>query len=102
MQARKSVLNGGLELLVGNKKEHQVEMPEETEEQGRTVTVRRLIAWICKQMVTERPELFVKGDSVRPGILVLINDVDWELNNKLDELLQDGDRVTFISTLHGG
>lgn len=29
--------------------------------------------------LTERVELFAKGDSVRPGILVLINDTDWEL-----------------------
>jgi ubiquitin related modifier 1 len=30
-------------------------------------------------LLTERAELFVKGTSVRPGILVLINDTDWEL-----------------------
>lgn len=34
----------------------------------------------CKEnWLKERPELFVKGDSVRPGILVLINEADWEL-----------------------
>ena len=60
----------------------------------------------------------------RPGILVLINEVDWELwyvsmairvhdtNSKrqasascsgtLDTELQEGDTVVFISTLHGG
>jgi hypothetical protein len=38
----------------------------------------------------------------RPGILVLINDVDWELEGKLDYELQPGDVLAFISTLHGG
>lgn len=38
----------------------------------------------------------------RPGILVLINDCDWELRDELDGDLEDGDLVVFISTLHGG
>lgn len=38
----------------------------------------------------------------RPGILVLINDCDWELRDELDGELEDGDVVIFISTLHGG
>lgn len=38
----------------------------------------------------------------RPGILVLINDTDWELEGEGDYILQPGDEVVFISTLHGG
>ena len=38
----------------------------------------------------------------RPGILVLINDTDWELTGQLQTTVEDGDTVTFISTLHGG
>lgn len=38
----------------------------------------------------------------RPGILVLINDVDWELEGTLAYEIEDGDEVAFISTLHGG
>ena len=38
----------------------------------------------------------------RPGILVLINDADWELEGELEYQLQDRDEVVFISTLHGG
>ena len=38
----------------------------------------------------------------RPGILVLINDTDWELEGEGDYVLQDGDEIVMISTLHGG
>ena len=38
----------------------------------------------------------------RPGILVLINDTDWELEGEGEYLLQDGDEIVLISTLHGG
>lgn len=38
----------------------------------------------------------------RPGILVLINEVDWELEGTLDYCLQPSDALVFISTLHGG
>jgi len=27
----------------------------------------------------EKEEMFVQGSSVRPGIIVMINDTDWEL-----------------------
>ncbi|KAL1241088.1 Ubiquitin-related modifier [Trichinella spiralis] len=36
-----------------------------------------------------------------PRILVLINEVDWELCNGLQYVLKPNDKVTFISTLHG-
>ena len=36
-----------------------------------------------------------------PGILIMINDVDSELEG-LDYVLQNGDNITYISTLHGG
>lgn len=38
----------------------------------------------------------------RPGILVLINDADWELEGQEAYELQAGDEVVFVSTLHGG
>lgn len=38
----------------------------------------------------------------RPGILVLINDADWELEGEEIYELQEGDCVLFVSTLHGG
>ena len=38
----------------------------------------------------------------RPGILVMVNDVDWELSGREDTELEAGDTVVFLSTLHGG
>lgn len=38
----------------------------------------------------------------RPGILVLINDADWELEGLDKYELCDDDEVVFVSTLHGG
>lgn len=64
--------------------------------------IRNLLKWIKQNLLKERPELFMQGESVRPGILVLINDADWELMGELDYKLQDQDNVLFISTLHGG
>jgi molybdopterin converting factor small subunit len=42
------------------------------------------------------------GKCRRPGILVLINDADWELEGQDAYELQAGDEVVFVSTLHGG
>ncbi|PQE13854.1 Ubiquitin-related modifier 1 protein [Rutstroemia sp. NJR-2017a BBW] len=38
----------------------------------------------------------------RPGILVLINDADWELEGEAEYALQPNDNILFVSTLHGG
>lgn len=38
----------------------------------------------------------------RPGILVLINDADWELEGEGSYELKDNDNIVFVSTLHGG
>ena len=38
----------------------------------------------------------------RPGILVLVNDTDWELEGEGSYQLKENDEVVFISTLHGG
>ncbi|ODV57926.1 ubiquitin-related modifier URM1 [Ascoidea rubescens DSM 1968] len=37
-----------------------------------------------------------------PGIMVLINDVDWELFDEEETVLHPNDVITFTSTLHGG
>ncbi|MEQ2250769.1 Ubiquitin- modifier 1 [Ilyodon furcidens] len=89
---------GGAELLFDGVKEHHVTLPSQPEPWD----MKQLLVWIQRNLLKERPELFVQGDSVRPGILVLINDADWELKEELDYQLQDQDNIVFISTLHGG
>jgi ubiquitin related modifier 1 len=88
--------SGGAELLFDKVKKHGISLP------GKVKTIRTLLPWIRDNLLKERPELFLKDDTVRPGILVLVNDADWELLGQLDYELEDGDNVVFISTLHGG
>ncbi|XP_035391092.1 ubiquitin-related modifier 1 isoform X3 [Electrophorus electricus] len=66
---------GGAELLFDGVKDHHVTLPSQSEPWD----MKQLLVWIRGNLLKERPELFVQGDSVRPGILVLINDADWEL-----------------------
>ena len=53
-------------------------------------------------MKDTRKELFVLNGNIRPGILVLINDADWELEGEDKYELKREDNVLFVSTLHGG
>ncbi|KYN13206.1 PREDICTED: ubiquitin-related modifier 1 [Trachymyrmex cornetzi] len=87
---------GGAELLFDGKKRHEVDLP------GEEWTLKRLLSWLRDNLLTERSELFMQGDTVRPGILVLVNDADWELLGEGDYKLCPRDKVLFISTLHGG
>ncbi|XP_048414915.1 ubiquitin-related modifier 1 isoform X2 [Stegostoma tigrinum] len=89
---------GGAELLFNGVKEQHVTLPS----QSTPWDIRQLLIWIKNNLLKERPELFIQGDSVRPGILVLVNDADWELMGQLDYKLENRDNVVFISTLHGG
>lgn len=91
-------LGGGLELLFGGQKYHVIEMDDATEKP----TVASLLAHMKAHLLQQRPELFLAGATVRPGILVLINDADWELEGQLEYQLQNNDSISFISTLHGG
>ncbi|KAL1916591.1 uncharacterized protein VTP21DRAFT_5782 [Calcarisporiella thermophila] len=91
---------GGMELLFDNVKSKNVEIP--AQHGSRNTNLKDLIAWIRNNLLKEKPEFFVQGDSVRPGILVLINDTDWELEGELEYELKDNDEIVFISTLHGG
>eukprot|EP01080_Neovahlkampfia_damariscottae_P010919 gene10919-3624_t len=84
--------SGGLEILFG-KSELEMELKDK-------MKLQELIL-ILKEKI-QRPELFVDDDAVRPGILVLINDTDYELLNELEYEIQDKDFIVFISTLHGG
>ena len=65
--------SGGLELLFNNAKKIDSEVVEEA------FTVGNLIEHLRKNHLKEKEEMFVQGGSVRPGIIVMINDTDWEL-----------------------
>jgi len=91
---------GGLELLFSRLKAHTVTMT--CAEGEMTIPVADVLVHMRDKMLTERAELFMQDDTVRPGILVLINDTDWELEGGLQASISDGDTLVFISTLHGG
>ncbi|CAI4228713.1 unnamed protein product [Auanema sp. JU1783] len=67
-------------------------------------TISSLLEWIDGYLLKDcdNSEMFVKDGELRPGILVLVNECDWELLDGLHSELKNGDKVTFISTLHGG
>ncbi|KAG7195358.1 Ubiquitin- modifier 1 [Scheffersomyces spartinae] len=91
---------GGLDVISKKVREHKVKIPFEEGE----ATMKEAIEWICQNIIAEEKdiEVFIEDETVRPGILVLINDTDWELEDKEDYVLQNGDVLTFTSTLHGG
>ena len=81
--------SGGAELLFGKVREHNIVLPS----QEVPWSVGKLLVWIKKNLLKERPELFLKDPTaskldVRPGILVLINEADWELMGQTDYNLE--------------
>ncbi|KAA0160985.1 hypothetical protein FNF27_00795 [Cafeteria roenbergensis] len=97
-------LSGGLELLFGQVKRFDVVLSRPTGSGAdEPLKMRGLLTWMRENLLKERPELFLgEGDALRAGILCLVNDADWELGGTMDHELEDGDEITFISTLHGG
>lgn len=91
----KTQFSGGLELLFENKKSLEIEVAPGT-------NVGDLIRILKDEHLKEHPELFYVEESIRPGVLVLINDTDWELEGEDEYVLQARDTICFISTLHGG
>jgi ubiquitin related modifier 1 len=98
---------GGLDALFGTIRQ-EILLVEEGE--GLPITMRTLLKVMRARYIRDRPEHFFANNNasasdafgVRPGILVLVNEVDWELEGKLDCQLTSGTIVAFISTLHGG
>ncbi|KAK4937435.1 Ubiquitin- modifier 1 [Elasticomyces elasticus] len=89
-------------MLFSNQRKHKLSLPA-TNEHGERANVAFLIRYLCGNLMKDqRKEMFVLEDSVRPGILVLINDADWELEGEDEYELQPGDNILFVSTLHGG
>ncbi|KAF6751656.1 ubiquitin-related modifier 1 [Ephemerocybe angulata] len=107
--------SGGLELLFSNQRSHTLTLPaavptdnattvpvSSTTEATKPADITYLIHYLRDHLLKERAELFEENGTVRPGILVLINDTDWELEGEGDYVVKEGDEVVFISTLHGG
>lgn len=114
--------SGGLELLFQNQRKHTIQLPVAD---SREPTIADLIEHLSNafhsQLPKSRRDLFSldpqteqdmqeetheehkrKGKTVRPGILVLVNDADWELEEERETVLHRDDEVVFVSTLHGG
>ncbi|GAB7339518.1 hypothetical protein MBLNU457_6134t1 [Dothideomycetes sp. NU457] len=94
---------GGLELLFSSQKQRTVSLPPQNPS-GQPTTIADLITNLTEDLTKrdQKKDLFVLHGSVRPGILVLINDADWELEGEEQYELQNGDNIVFVSTLHGG
>ncbi|KAF7591971.1 Ubiquitin- modifier 1 [Aspergillus hancockii] len=93
---------GGLEMLFSNERKHSVTLPDRLNG-GSRPNISFLLEYLVHNVMRDgRKELFILEDNVRPGILVLINDADWELEGEEKYELQPGDNIVFVSTLHGG
>ncbi|KAL9995056.1 putative Beta-grasp domain superfamily protein [Helianthus debilis subsp. tardiflorus] len=53
---------GGLELLCDSVKVHNVDVDLPAEE--KKLTMKHLLAWVRNNLIKERPEMFMKGDTV--------------------------------------
>jgi len=90
--------SGGLEIVFNSRRNLTAPLPKSS-------TIGTLITHLTTTYLSDSPkkDLFVMDDgNVRPGILVLVNDADWELEGERDCVLENGDEVVFVSTLHGG
>ncbi|KAG5655904.1 hypothetical protein KAF25_000824 [Fusarium avenaceum] len=94
--------SGGLEMLFSNKRQHALVIPA-ADQDGKPANIANLIDHLCQNVMDDsRKDLFVLSNHLRPGILVLINDADWELEGEEAYEIQSGDNILFVSTLHGG
>lgn len=91
---------GGLDIISNKVREHKLVVPLEEGE----ATMKDLVDHITKALIPDPKDIpvFIDEGTVRPGILVLINDTDWELEGGEDYVIESGDVFTFTSTLHGG
>lgn len=90
--------SGGLDTVFGGARELDLEVP------STGTTVNEVITELAKIAESKGGDvnLFLQDGLVRPGILVLINDADWELLDKEDSEVGPRDTIHFNSTLHGG
>lgn len=88
-----------------------VDLPPPSSSTPTQPTIGHLVQYLTKTYLggasgpASKREMFVlapEDASPRPGILVLVDDTDWELDGGPEWVLSGGERVVFVSTLHGG
>ena len=89
-------LGGGLEMLFDKVKEHEVELDNNAN------TIKDVVLAMLKKIKGDIAFFASKEGVLKPGIIVLYNDADWEIYDKENTKLEDKDTISFISTLHGG
>ncbi|KJP90272.1 hypothetical protein AK88_00120 [Plasmodium fragile] len=115
---------GGLESYLEDKSKNVVTLEIESNK----FSFENLIAYIRNHILVDRKDVFadhvicdgtefcqVMVDNVerknynlsekakiKPGIIVLINEYDWEIMQMYEYQIKDGDKLCFLSTLHGG
>ena len=92
--------SGGLELMFDKQK--NIQLTFDPKPDGTEFKLQDVIEALRVNHLKEKEEMFYQQGTVRPGIIVLVNDTDWELLDAEEYLLQNKDTVSFISTLHGG
>lgn len=90
---------GGLNIILAPPHPREVTVSIEDES-----TVLELIKLICNDYIPDKEniQVFIENGTIRPGILTLINDTDWELEGEESYVLENKDVISFTSTLHGG
>lgn len=64
--------SGGLELMFDKKKNIDLEIKDDA-------ILSDVIEELRANHLKEKEEMFIQNGTVRPGIIVLVNDTDWEL-----------------------
>ncbi|VWU48586.1 ubiquitin-related modifier 1, putative [Hepatocystis sp. ex Piliocolobus tephrosceles] len=115
---------GGLESYLEDKSKNYVTFEIKSDE----FNFENLIAYIRNSIIVERKDVFCdhvrsehnkfcnvyidgkehsnynlneKG-KIKPGIIVLVNEYDWEILDTYSYKIKNDDKICFLSTLHGG
>ncbi|KAK6590567.1 hypothetical protein RS030_152391 [Cryptosporidium xiaoi] len=98
MSSVKIEFSGGLEVIAGNKACIDVDLSC-----LESCSLKSLISYVRDNVIQFRKDQFVEtGTKIKPGIIVLVNNCDWEIVGGENYVLNDSDVITFIMTLHGG
>ncbi|GME86627.1 unnamed protein product [[Candida] boidinii] len=95
---------GGLDVIFGGVRRVKLSVCANNDSGKDTPILKDLLTKITSDILIDQKDydVFIEDETVRPGILVLINDTDWELEGEDEYQLENGDIITFTSTLHGG